>query len=229
MASALLQLEVEVQHRLESIPFFTPYASRDAILVEPRKNIVAEINLKLGKMKTVIVPKIVGADDNHPNVTGAYFDEIRISVGVFQKDLLKGEDASYIEIAEEIHKALKGWTPDSLANAVNPMKPGIEPIADAKLNIVSCNFEMKGGFVGTLPSVAEPSATILPLGNIQFTCATPGAAVFYTTDGTNPTPRNGTLALGVINVPETTRFKARGYLAGFHRSSLFDSEIIPPP
>lgn len=228
MSSALLQIETEIKERLESIPFFEPFATREAILVEPRKNIVAEINKKIGALQTVIVPKIVGADDNHPNVNGVYFDSIRISVGVFQKDLLKGSDAGYIEIAEEIHKALKWWTPDSLANAINPSKPGIETIADKALNIVACNFETKGGFIGELPRVATPVITVVPTVSTTLTCATAGAAMFYTLDGTNPTPRNGTYAANNTNLGEMDpgTLKVRAFLAGYLRSEL--AKLITP-
>jgi hypothetical protein len=226
MSSALLQIETEIKERLESIPFFEPFATRDAILVEPRKNLLAEINKKISQLQTVIVPKIVGADDNHPNVNGVYFDSIRISVGVFQKDLLKGSDAGYIEIAEEIHKALKNWTPDSLVNAINPAKPGIEIVADDKLNIAACNFETCGGFVGELPRVATPEMTGNPGEPFILACATAGAAIFYTTNGTNPTPRNGTLYLGAVITP-TFNYRARAYLAGFLRSELLSGTYIP--
>jgi hypothetical protein len=218
MSSALLQIETEIAERLESIPFFEPYATRGAILVEPRKNILAEINKKLGQLQTVIVPKIVGADDLHPNVNGAYFDAIRISVGVFQKDLLKGSDAGYIEIAEEIHKALKWWTPDSLVNAINPSKPGIEIIADTKLNIAACNFETKGGFVGTLPRVATPTGSQTDT-HFSLACATAGAAIFYTTNGANPIPRTATLYTAPVVITGAT-VKARAFLAGYLRSEL---------
>lgn len=223
MSSALLQIETEIKERLESIPFFADFAARDAILVEPRKNILAEINRKLGQLSTVIVPKIVGADDNHPNVNGVYFDSIRISVGVFQRDLLKGSDAGYVEIAEEIHKALKWWTPDSLVNALNPAKPGIEFINDPKLNSAACNFETKGGFIGELPRVATPTGSDASGATVTLSCATPGAAIFYTTDGSNPIPRTATLYTAPFLITNA-RVKARAYLAGYLRSELL-SEI----
>ena len=43
MSSALLQLETEIKERLESIPFFAALT----VLVEPRKNIVAEVTARI--------------------------------------------------------------------------------------------------------------------------------------------------------------------------------------
>lgn len=215
MSSALLQLEIETKERLESIPFFASLT----VLVEPRKNIVAEITAKITKLKTLIAPKFTGADDNHPNVHGVYFDEIRLAVGIFQNPLLKDNDPDAIEIAEEVHKGLKNWMPASLVNALNPVKPGIEQIADAKLNIINCNFSTKGGFVGALPAVATP--VITPGDPVEIACATAGAAIFLTLDNTNPQPRHGTFYAGPFAAPAAgTRIKARAFLAGYLNSDL---------
>lgn len=215
MSSALLQLETEIKGRIESIPFFAGLT----VLVEPRKNLIAEITSKIAKLKTIIVPKVMSADDNHPNVHGVYFDDIRISIGVVQFDLLKGAHPGLWEIAEEIHKAMKNWTPASLSNAINPAKPGIAMVPDPQLNILECNFETRGGFIGALPTVATP--VITPGANITLACATAGAAIFYTLNNSNPQPRNGTLYLAPFAAPAAgTQLKARAFLAGYLNSQL---------
>lgn len=213
MSSALLQLELEAKDRLDALPFFA--TNNLTILVEPRKNIVAEVRTKIAKIKTLIAPKIVGADDNHPNVHGTYFDDIRMAVGIFQNPTLKGDAPDAWEIAEEVHKGLKNWTPASLSNAFNAVKPGIEQIADTTLNILTCNFATKGGFIGALPQTALPVITLLPGDDFQITCATAGAAIFFTQDGTTPSPRNGELytAPGAFGSPAS--MKARAFLAGY--------------
>lgn len=224
MSSALLQLETEMAQRLESIPFFAPFT----ILVDPRKNIIAEIQSKIGRLKTLIAPKIVGADDNHANVHGVYFDEIRAVVGVVQNPILKGDHAEPYEICEEVHKAFKNWTPDSLTNAINPRKPGIEQVPDQQLNIYNCTFDTKGGFVGALPSVATPTGGVVGINNtVELACATPGAAIFYSTDGSNPIPRSATLYTAPIALAAPLNVKARAYLAGYLRSDLLSATYNP--
>jgi hypothetical protein len=226
MASALLQLEQELADRLESIPFFEPYATRGSILVEPRKNIVAEINKKIGQLKTVIVPKVVGADDNHPNVNGVWFDEIRLSVGVIQNPLLASADHAPLEICEEIHKAFKNWTPDSLSNALNPLKPGIQETQSEGLNVFDNNFVTSGGFQGALPQVATPvfTGSNTQVSAASLTCDTPGAAIFYTVDGSKPFPRNSAgyfFAGPWLFAPfAPVTIKARAFLAGYQPSNV---------
>lgn len=214
MASALLQLESELAERLESIPFFAGLN----ILVEPRKNLIAEISARIFKLKTVLVPKVVSAEDRHPNVHGVYFDDIRLVVGVFQNPLLKGDHPEPLEICEEVCKAFKNWTPDSLSNAINPAPPGIEPVPDEQLNIFNCHFSTKGGFVGALPECAAVTVQNLG-GTIALACATPGAAIFYTTDGGAPIPRAATLYTAPIApVP----LKARAWLAGYRAGPVLN-------
>ena len=226
MSSALLQLETEIKDRLESLAFFADLA----VLVEPRKNISAEIYNRIGKLKTLIVPKVVGADDNHPNVHGVYFDDIRIAVGVFQQPVLKGTHPDALEIAEEVHKALKNWTPASLVNAINPVKPGIEAIADKQLNIFNCSFATKGGFLGALSATADPVITGDDGADlVTITCSTPGAVIFYElrTDGVTANPTTGsTLYLEPFASPaENLLLKARAFMPGKLASKIVTTEL----
>ncbi len=216
MSSALLQLEVEAKDRLESFAFFDALT----ILVAPRKNIVAEIKAQIGKLKTLIVPKIVGADDNHPNIHGVYFDEIRLTVGIFQQPTLAAAHPPTLEIAEEVHKAFKNWTPDSLSNAFNPIRPGIEEIADKTLNIHSCSFATKGGFVGAITPCETPVITPGDGGQVSLACATAGAAIFYTLDGTRPRPISGTFYTAPVVLALGQTIKAAAFLAGYFNSKI---------
>lgn len=212
MSASLLQLELLAQDRIESFAFFDELT----VLVDPRKNIVAEIQTRIAKLKTLIAPKVITADDNHPNVHGVYFDDIRLVVGVFQNPLLKGDDPEPWEICEEIHKAFKNWTPDGWSNAVTPVKPGIEQIPDARLNIFNNNFATKGGFIGELAATATPVITADDdADKIVITCATAGAVIFYTLDGSKPTTQSN-LYLAPVTPPgeDGNLVKARAWLPG---------------
>ena len=229
MSSALLQLEIEIKDRLESFAFFSPLT----VLVEPRKNIFAEITARIGKIKTLVAPKIVGADDNHPNVHGTYFDDLRLAVGIFQNPTLKGNDPDAWEVAEEIHKALKNWTPASLSNALNPVKPGIEPIADPKLNILSCNFAARGGFIGALVATADPVISgVYATGIISITCATPGAVVFCEVGASapaNPTTASALYLASFLAPMPTTVVKARAFMPGRLASKIVTATLTFNP
>ena len=54
--------------------------------------------------------------------------------------------------------------------------------------------------------------------NVVLSCPTAGAAIFYTTDGTEPTPTNGTEYAGPIRVDRTTTLRAIGTAEGWQPS-----------
>ncbi len=217
MGGMLDQLEAEIVDRLSVIPFFATLT----ILAAPQKNIVDEIAVKVGKLRTVIVPVVSAADDNSPNLPGTYFDDITINVGVFQNPTIaaSANDPLPREICEQIHGALKLWKPDSLSRVITARKPGISYAAqDGQLNVWNCNFTVEGGPIITLTQVAKPAASAGG-GNVTLTCATAGAAIFYTTNNSNPAPRNGTLYTAPFASTGQT-VKARAFLAGYLISDL---------
>ena len=212
--SLLKQLEQQIADRLISGAFFAGLT----VLADPQKNIVAEIEQNIAKLKTLVAPLVTGASDESPNVPSPYFNSIDISVGIFQNPLLKGGDPAVWDIAEQVEVRLKGWMPDGLSNVLTAKKPTIERIADRKLNILSVGFETKGGFIAQLEQVATP--VLSRAGNtITLTCDTPLAPIYYTTDPAvlNPGPFAGALYTSpfAINPPAILRARAGrwGWLA----------------
>ena len=64
---------------------------------------------------------VTGASDESPNVSSPYFNTIDISVGIFQNPLLKGDDASVWDIAEQVETRLKQDSNNSApAEITNP-------------------------------------------------------------------------------------------------------------
>jgi len=63
-----------------------------------------------------------------------------------------------------------------------------------------------------------PGVTENPV-DVTISCATPGAHIYYTTDGTDP-DQTSTLFTIPFNVSQTTTVKARAYLDGYNPSSI---------
>ncbi len=73
-----------------------------------------------------------------------------------------------------------------------------------------------------LASVADPvfapgPCVFYPATNVTLSCATEGASVYYTTDGTEPT-ESGTLYTGAIALSESTTLRARAFKDGMNPS-----------
>jgi hypothetical protein len=77
----------------------------------------------------------------------------------------------------------------------------------------------QGGLTYTLPQIATPAITD-NAGTLTLTCATAGAAIFYTTDGRNPVPRSGTLYTAPFAPGAGKTVKAKAWLAGYQASEV---------
>lgn len=69
------------------------------------------------------------------------------------------------------------------------------------------------------PVFSPVAGTYTPPQSVTITSATPGASIFYTTDGSTPTPAS-TLYTGAIAVSTTQTIKAIATFAGFNQSSV---------
>ena len=100
-------------------------------------------------------------------------------------------------------------------------KPAIT-LANDPLNLVyQCHVRTSGGLRNVPPKLASPGCT-QQNGLLTMSCATAGAAIFYTLDGSLPLPRNPMAFLytaPVTSVPGAT-LKARAFLAGYLNSEI---------
>ena len=71
--------------------------------------------------------------------------------------------------------------------------------------------------------------------SVEITTATPDAEIYYTTDGTEPSPRNGTLFLDPIRISSTTALRAAAFKEGYEPTNvdtqtyLFLEDILQQP
>uniref|UniRef100_UPI003565AA9E lamin tail domain-containing protein n=1 Tax=Pontiella sp. TaxID=2837462 RepID=UPI003565AA9E len=81
------------------------------------------------------------------------------------------------------------------------------------------NVEGVLGYVGdTSFSVDRGFYTLAT--NVEITCKTEGASIYYTTDATEPTESNGTLYTGPVTISKTTVLRAAAFLDGYQPSDV---------
>jgi len=56
--------------------------------------------------------------------------------------------------------------------------------------------------------------------NVEISCNTDGAAIYYTTDGTTPATDNGTLYASAITINKTTVLRAAAFITGYQPSDV---------
>lgn len=77
-----------------------------------------------------------------------------------------------------------------------------------------CRFKTSGGLSNTIPQLNTPVITKIGAA-YTLASATAGAAIFYTLDGSNPSPRNGALYTAPLTPTAGTTLNARAWLAGY--------------
>ena len=121
-------------------------------------------------------------------------------------------------------------TINTFASHLSTPTPGGHNFSAWYLDFVAdTSFSVKRGFFTTAQSVA-------------ITCPTAGAQIYYTTNGNDPTPLNGTLYSAPINITGTTVLRARAFKTDWAPSNtdtqtyLFLADVLaqqptgtPPP
>jgi len=222
MSSVLSQIQQQCADRIQSDPLFATIP----VLTERIKDIESEIDRALGPLnqadgKTGIVAIVLTptANANFDNVFGPFFDDIRIVVRVIEnvpinQDPNTGTNVAAAEAAEKICALLHHFYPDAANGPVVAQKPSIALGNDPNNLSYDCRFKTAGGLAIVLPQAAMP-VIANNSGAITITCATAGAAIFYTLDGSNASPRNGTLYTGTFTPSTGLTLKARAWLAGY--------------
>ena len=102
--------------------------------------------------------------------------------------------------ATKIHPETARYFPSPTPNAPNPSTGVLGYVADTK-------FSQKRGFYDSPQTVA-------------ITCATPGATIRYTLDGSPPSPTFGNIYTGPLTISTTTILRAMAYAPGLQSTNI---------
>jgi hypothetical protein len=220
--SILASIQQQCADRLQADPLFT-YVP---ILTEHLKDITSEIATALGpltgtggKSGLVAILLTPTANVNFDNVFGPFFDHIKIVVHVVEnvtvnQDPTTGTNVSAVDAAEKICALLHHFQPDGANGPVTVERPTIT-LGDDPTNLsYDIHFKTSAGLSSVLPQVATP-VIASSSGVVTLTCATVGAAMFYTLDFSNATPRNGALYIAPFTPGAGHTLNVRAWLAGY--------------
>lgn len=87
--------------------------------------------------------------------------------------------------------------------------------------------ECQGGTTVATPVFTPGSGTYTNPMSVTITCATPGAAIYYTTDGSDPTELSQPYTIP-ITISQTTTLKARAFLDGYNPSYITTAQYVFP-
>ena len=147
-----------------------------------------------------------------------------------QPDVLRREDGSFVSVTcfggggygsqYKIGTVIGVFSPNGVKLGEFSTVPKAErAVLSTPLNILAGQYEWGGSaFVATLPKISTPmvnpaqGAYPSPQA-VKITCATKGATIHYTTDGSEPTSKSTKYA-GAIAVDSSMTIKARAFKAG---------------
>lgn len=211
----------EWQEHLQALEFFNDIT----ILADDQHDIENEYERAIGEISVIgnksgivvvlftVPAKPDGKDQFGPVIQCYHVAHVVENVPVNRGD--HGTGKTREEVVEKIIEATHAvFQPTTARSPFMLDDQGIEPVQDMPSENVS--FLCASNFEANLTAVATPVLTNAG-GDVTMTCATPGAAIFYTTDGTRPTPFS-TLYVDTITLSGT--IKARAFLAGHFHSEL---------
>lgn len=180
-----------------NIPIFTERTNDIASEFERALGPVTVEGGKSGACITILTPT---ADCAFKDIGGPVFDEIPL-IWLIQEnrqineDPATGTNQSALSICEKLCTLFSlSFFPVAGNSPVSVLKPTIQrgPTEDAGLVQYNVRMKCMAGLSVAVAQVATPTISVTT-GTYTLACSTPGAAMFYTLNGSQPGPRNGTL------------------------------------
>jgi hypothetical protein len=211
------------------------------VLTERKADIVAAIEKSVGPMKgkggksgTCVVVMSPTASDEYPDAPGAYLHPLA-TVRVLENPLINnsavGTKKEALSTAKRLVMVLKHFEVDGVFSGLIPNKPTVVPVADPVAPVAyEVTFRTADKDKDIVSKVAPVS--ISPDGGaapqtVTLACATVGAAIYYTTDGSFPWCGNNQATLYSVpfsvNNPATVR--AGAFLSGAIASNVNSSKF----
>lgn len=216
MSSILNAIQQSAADRLLSDPFFSDIE----VLTERVSEIEHRIDAALARLGVAVIVVTATAHTTMFDVPGPYLDKIMVVCRVIENVTLNSTGKTAAEIAERCAALLHLHTPaESGAGTFKVDRQAITLAPSEGVLSYDVAIWTEAQFLlSAPPQVAAPVITNTA-GSISITCTTGGAAIFYTTDGTNPMPRSGTLYSAPF-IPGAVTVRARAWLAGYLASDL---------
>lgn len=180
----------------------------------------------LATFRTVFSPVDDNTDDSAR--IRKYIHTIRVLENVLvNRSAVSGTQITYEEWIEMLDANITGiFKPTSASSPLITEPGGVRVVANEDYPGKEISFSCVGGVrAPEMPTVELPVIDVTDPDAVVMTCATEGAAIFYTIDGTKPRPGK-TLYTGPFVAAPGTTLKARAYLIGRLQPGTRDRDSI---
>lgn len=206
------------------------------VLTERKADIIAAIEKSIGPMKakggksgTCIIVMSPVASDESAEIPGAILNP-QLTFRILENPLINnsgtGTGKESLSTAKRVVMLMKHFRMDGVCTELIPEKPTIVPVADPVAPVAyEVRFKARDDDDETLPKVARvaisPTSGAVPK-TVTLTCATAGAAIYFTKDGSFPWSGNAqaTLYTAPFSVNSPAAVRAGAFLAGAFASNV---------
>lgn len=234
MSSILKSLQLQIADLLTADPRFALMT----VLTENLKDVDSEMDICIGPeprvdggpygiVALVLTPQ---ADVDWANVFGPFFDKISVVVDIWENvQTNRAPGGTQLPCQDAIENAvnvLHQSYPTAVNGPIVSVTPSLRIVPNEQGFLrYQARFQTMGGLRTVPPQLDAPGSSNSG-GTYTLTTTTPGAALFYTFDGSNPSPRNavspGTAALylnPITPAPGNT-LQVKAWLAGYTSSPV---------
>jgi hypothetical protein len=215
MSSILYSVQQEIADRLLADPFFATIP----VLVEQPRDLSFELQASAAAAGTWGVVLVPQAQVTAPSAPGPIFDPVEFAVR-FRQNTPVAVTPGALETAETALALLHLYKPPTVNEVLVAAPEALRRIIEPNVVTYEIRVRTQACAAYAVPQVAAPVATSASQTSPQtvtLTCAMPGAAIFYTLDGSAPSPRGPTASL--YNAPfainQASTLRARAWLAGW--------------
>lgn len=177
-----------------------------------------------GKTGVCVIALQPIADDEMPAAPGGIL-ETEWTVLVLEEPAVNdvagsGHQLKALKIARRILRVMKLYQAGGLATTFVPAKKGCivpvgNPLASVAYEVrMRCTETSAGTMLKAATPVISPASGAAPQ-TITLTCATTGASIYYTTDGTLPRSGHGVLYAAPFSMGAAGMVRARAYKTGY--------------
>ena len=215
MSSILCSIQQEIANRLLADPFFAAIP----VLVEQPRDVAFELQASVAAAGTWAVVQVPHAIVTSPTAPGPIFDPVEIAVHIRENiPVVTGPHA--LEVAETALALLHLYRPDTINEVLCAAPNALTRMNESNVVGYEIRVRTQAGAAYAVPQLDAP--TISSAGThspqtVTLASDKPGAAIYYTLDGSQPAPRGPTATLytAPFTVSAPSLLRTRAWLAGY--------------
>ncbi len=219
MASILVSIQQEIADRLLADPFFATIP----VLVEAPRDMTFDLQTSVAAAGTYGVVLVPQATVSAPGAPGPIFDPVEIAVRV-RENIPVASGPHALEVAETALALLHLYRPTTINEVLCAAPSALVRVNEPNVVAYEIHVRTQAGASYTVPQLGAPtisSAGTASPQTVALTSDQPGAAVYYTLDGSQPAPRGATsfLYTAPFVVSSPALLRTRAWLAGYVASA----------